>query len=276
MSYTIDIFRRRIEPTRSILEYTTFVSLFPHLIAGPIVRFTDLAGQLRRLTPRLTSRYAALGIFFLSCGLVKKLLIADSTTRTSAACPRTTRTSACLPAWRRGRLFTAALLRLLRLLRHGGRAHLAPRLPLPAELRLAVQGGEHLRLLAALAHEPLLVVPRLPVHPPRRLAPGRVENGAQPVRDDVPGRALARRGLDVRDLGPAARRLPRRARRPAQSRADPAVALAQPHAHVPPRLRPCSSSFARSSLQRRGRHPLARCSASTDSTAPLSSRRSCP
>jgi alginate O-acetyltransferase complex protein AlgI len=77
MSYTIDIFRRRIEPTRSVLEYSTFVALFPHLIAGPIVRFTDLAGQLRRLTPRLTSRYAALGVFFLSCGLVKKLLIAD-------------------------------------------------------------------------------------------------------------------------------------------------------------------------------------------------------
>jgi alginate O-acetyltransferase complex protein AlgI len=77
MSYTIDIFRRRIEPTRSILEYTTFVALFPHLIAGPIVRFTDLAGQLRRLTPRLTSRHATLGFFFLSCGLVKKLLVAD-------------------------------------------------------------------------------------------------------------------------------------------------------------------------------------------------------
>jgi alginate O-acetyltransferase complex protein AlgI len=77
MSYTIDVFRRRIEPTWNVLEYTTFVALFPHLIAGPIVRFTDLAGQLRRLTPRLTSRYAALGVFFLSCGLVKKLLIAD-------------------------------------------------------------------------------------------------------------------------------------------------------------------------------------------------------
>src|SRR6476661_275220 len=77
MSYTIDIFRRRIEPTRSVLEYSTFVALFPHLIAGPIVRFTDLAGQLKRLTPRLTTRYAALGAFFFSCGLVKKLLIAD-------------------------------------------------------------------------------------------------------------------------------------------------------------------------------------------------------
>src|SRR5919197_3004595 len=77
MSYTIDCFRRRIEPTHHLLEYTTFVALFPHLIAGPIVRFTDLAGQLRRLTPRLTSEQAALGVFFLACGLVKKLLIAD-------------------------------------------------------------------------------------------------------------------------------------------------------------------------------------------------------
>src|SRR5262245_6572904 len=77
MSYTIDVYRRRIEPTRNVLEYTTFVSLFPHLIAGPIVRFTDLAAQLRRLTPRLTSEQASLGVFFLSCGLVKKLLVAD-------------------------------------------------------------------------------------------------------------------------------------------------------------------------------------------------------
>jgi alginate O-acetyltransferase complex protein AlgI len=77
MSYTIDIFRRRIEPTNSVLEYTTFVALFPHLIAGPIVRFADLGPQLRRLTPRLTSETAGRGLYFLSCGLVKKLLIAD-------------------------------------------------------------------------------------------------------------------------------------------------------------------------------------------------------
>jgi alginate O-acetyltransferase complex protein AlgI len=77
MSYTIDIFRRRIEPTDNVLEYTTFVALFPHLVAGPIVRFTDLAAQLRRLTPRLTSEHVALGAYFFSCGLVKKLLIAD-------------------------------------------------------------------------------------------------------------------------------------------------------------------------------------------------------
>jgi alginate O-acetyltransferase complex protein AlgI len=77
MSYTIDVFRRQLKPTKHLLEYTTFVALFPHLIAGPIVRYTDLAEQLKRPMRVLTSRTAALGLFFLACGLVKKLLLAD-------------------------------------------------------------------------------------------------------------------------------------------------------------------------------------------------------
>ncbi len=77
MSYTIDVFRRKIEPTRNLVEYSTFVALFPHLIAGPIVRFTDLAGQLAKPARRLSSRAAATGLFFLTCGLVKKLVLAD-------------------------------------------------------------------------------------------------------------------------------------------------------------------------------------------------------
>ena len=77
MSYTIDVFRRKVEPTHNVVEYSTFVALFPHLIAGPIVRFTDLAEQLKRPATALTSRTATMGLFFLSCGLTKKLLIAD-------------------------------------------------------------------------------------------------------------------------------------------------------------------------------------------------------
>jgi alginate O-acetyltransferase complex protein AlgI len=77
MSYTIDVFRRRVTPTKHLLEYTTFVALFPHLIAGPIVRFTDLAEQLRRPRRALTPHVASIGVFFLVCGLTKKLLIAD-------------------------------------------------------------------------------------------------------------------------------------------------------------------------------------------------------
>jgi alginate O-acetyltransferase complex protein AlgI len=78
MSYTIDIFRRQVRPARSLLHYAAFVSMFPHLIAGPIVRYATIDGQLRRLTPRLSWELAASGMFFLSCGLVKKLLIADT------------------------------------------------------------------------------------------------------------------------------------------------------------------------------------------------------
>ena len=78
MSYTIDIFRREVQPARSLLHYAAFVSMFPHLIAGPIVRYSTIDGQLRKLTPRLTWELAASGMFFLSCGLVKKLLIADT------------------------------------------------------------------------------------------------------------------------------------------------------------------------------------------------------
>ena len=77
MSYTIDVYRRQMKPTKHLLEYTTFVALFPHLVAGPIVRYTDLAEQLKRPVRALTSRMAALGMFFLACGLVKKLLLAD-------------------------------------------------------------------------------------------------------------------------------------------------------------------------------------------------------
>ena len=77
MSYTIDVFRRRTEPTKHVLEYTAFVALFPHLVAGPIVRFTDLAEQLRRPRRALSAHAASIGLFFLACGLVKKLLIAD-------------------------------------------------------------------------------------------------------------------------------------------------------------------------------------------------------
>jgi alginate O-acetyltransferase complex protein AlgI len=78
MSYTIDVFRRRVRPAAHPLQYAAFVSMFPHLIAGPIVRYADIEEQLRRLAPRLTAALAAPGLFFFSTGLVKKVVIADS------------------------------------------------------------------------------------------------------------------------------------------------------------------------------------------------------
>ena len=48
MSYTIDVFRRRVPAESDPVRYAAFVSMFPHLIAGPIVRYADIEQQLRR------------------------------------------------------------------------------------------------------------------------------------------------------------------------------------------------------------------------------------
>lgn len=82
MSYTIDIYRRRVEPSRNLLEYSAFVALFPHLIAGPIVRYSDIDSQLRNLQTKLTSRMMGIGLTFFIIGLSKKLVIADSVSPT--------------------------------------------------------------------------------------------------------------------------------------------------------------------------------------------------
>ena len=78
MSYTIDIYRERVKPARNMLEYAAFVALFPHLIAGPIVRYSDIDEQLRRLHHKLTGEMAALGLWFLVIGLFKKVVIANA------------------------------------------------------------------------------------------------------------------------------------------------------------------------------------------------------
>ena len=45
MSYTLDIYLRRAQPARNFLDYALFVTFFPHLVAGPIMRPTELVPQ---------------------------------------------------------------------------------------------------------------------------------------------------------------------------------------------------------------------------------------
>jgi alginate O-acetyltransferase complex protein AlgI len=61
-----------------MLEYAAFVALFPHLIAGPIVRYSDIDEQLRKLHHKLTGEMAALGLWFFVIGLFKKVVIANA------------------------------------------------------------------------------------------------------------------------------------------------------------------------------------------------------
>jgi alginate O-acetyltransferase complex protein AlgI len=85
MSYTIDIYRRVVRRAPSALHFSAFVALFPHLIAGPIVRYADIEEQFARLKTRLSSAQATTGIFFFVTGMAKKVLIADRFAPTSDA-----------------------------------------------------------------------------------------------------------------------------------------------------------------------------------------------
>ncbi|GAB6012753.1 MBOAT family O-acyltransferase [Viscerimonas tarda] len=76
LSYIFDIYNKKIEPTRNIIDYSLFVSYFPLLVAGPIERASHLLPQVKK--PRLFSyRQAADGLKQILWGLFKKLAIAD-------------------------------------------------------------------------------------------------------------------------------------------------------------------------------------------------------
>jgi alginate O-acetyltransferase complex protein AlgI len=76
MSYTIDIYRRQLDPADNYWQFLLFVSFFPQLVAGPIVRASVFLPQLRQ--PRGLSReMGGIGLFLIMSGLVKKVCIAD-------------------------------------------------------------------------------------------------------------------------------------------------------------------------------------------------------
>ncbi|MGW8192652.1 MAG: MBOAT family O-acyltransferase [Desulforhopalus sp.] len=76
MSYTIDVYRRDARPCTNFLDFACFVSMFPQLVAGPIIRFQEVADQLasRRHTVKKFSR----GVSFFILGMAKKVLVANS------------------------------------------------------------------------------------------------------------------------------------------------------------------------------------------------------
>jgi len=77
LSYTVDVYRRRIKRTGNLLEFAVFVFFFPQLVAGPIVRAREFLPQLVS-RPRLDARAPGEGIFLILAGLAKKMIIADS------------------------------------------------------------------------------------------------------------------------------------------------------------------------------------------------------
>ena len=76
ISYVADCYWRRVEPERDLIRFATYVLMFPHLIAGPIVRFADIRDELH--ADRRRTRRLGLGIQYFIVGLSQKVLVANA------------------------------------------------------------------------------------------------------------------------------------------------------------------------------------------------------
>ncbi len=77
MSYTLDMYRGRAEPCRDPLHFALYVTFFPQLIAGPILRVAEFMPQLRRTAP-ISQEEMLRGVELFSLGLFKKVVVADN------------------------------------------------------------------------------------------------------------------------------------------------------------------------------------------------------
>ncbi|MCI5816939.1 MBOAT family O-acyltransferase [Ruminococcus sp.] len=76
MSYCIDLYRRQIHVQKSIVDFGAYVTMFPQLIAGPIVRYADVERELNQRSVNLPAIGEGVGTFI--CGLAKKVILANS------------------------------------------------------------------------------------------------------------------------------------------------------------------------------------------------------
>lgn len=76
ISYTLDVYRKRITPIRNILDYGFYVSFFPQLVAGPIVRAAEFIPQIYK-PYFLSRRQFGIAVFWIINGLAKKIILSD-------------------------------------------------------------------------------------------------------------------------------------------------------------------------------------------------------
>jgi alginate O-acetyltransferase complex protein AlgI len=77
ISYIVDVYAGRVRATGNFWEYQTYVNLFSQLVAGPIVRFRQIEGDLEKIDGPPREEWIARGIGFFVIGMVKKVIIAD-------------------------------------------------------------------------------------------------------------------------------------------------------------------------------------------------------
>lgn len=82
LSYTIDMYRGKIRVQKSLIRFLTYVSMFPQLVAGPIVRYSEIGFELRKR--KTTAEDFAVGAKRFTAGLCKKVLLANNAGNTAS------------------------------------------------------------------------------------------------------------------------------------------------------------------------------------------------
>ncbi len=204
ISYIVDVYRGDFVPV-SLSRFAAFLSFFPHLVAGPIVRPSELIPQFDEpRDPRKLDSSRAFGLIV--GGLFLKIVLATT-------CATLADKVFGAPSAR------SALETLVGIYAYAiqifsdfaGYTFIAIGIALllgfefPQNFNSPYSADLAAGLLAALAHDALALAARLRLHPARRQPPGRVADLRQPDGDDADRRPVARGGVDVRVLGRPAR-----------------------------------------------------------------------
>ena len=97
MSYTIEVYRREMAPARNLVDYMAFVTFWPHLVAGPIMRARNLLRQLETLRPVITADDFRCALVLIAWGLFKKLVLADNFGNITELAEKAVRSNAEMP-----------------------------------------------------------------------------------------------------------------------------------------------------------------------------------
>jgi hypothetical protein len=215
IALSVDTYRGHIEPVKSFSRYALFISFFPQLIAGPILRGYQFLPQLEAGGRWATERTRR-GLWLLASGLIKKVIFADF-----LLAPFVDEAYA-VPQAGSGPFFLVATYSFAFQIYFdfSGYTDMARGLAcllgfeIPSNFREPYLSRSPSEFWRRLAHHPVALAPGLPLHPPRRQSAGRPAHPSQSSDHDASRGALARSRLDLRSLGRATRNPARALSRP--------------------------------------------------------------
>ena len=196
LSYAADVYRGDVPPQKNPIDFAMYITMFPQLIAGPIVRYREIAPALKER--RHSIGLCAAGAQRFLIGLGKKVILADSLAALSAAAWGAAAQS-ILSAW-----LGAVSFALQIYFDFSGYSDMAiglGKLFLFRKFQVSVYCGKHYGFLAPLAHFAFRMVSRLSVYPARRKPCAAVALAFESC--DCVGRngLLARRGMEFYFMG---------------------------------------------------------------------------